>query len=443
MKYNKNQKLLFYNGGAWAIFDAFTSAFLVAFALLFGASNFVIGLLGATPYISALLIEIPGAKLAEYFSRKKIYATATGISRLFWILIILIPYFFSQNPLLFLVIFFTLIKITELASDPAWTSLAADIVPAKHRGAYFGKRNMLIGIAGMTAAVIAGYYLDIFPKHNYTGFSTLFATGIIFGLTATWLVSKIKEPKNIDHNHHTIKEFFTIKGEFKKFCTFAFFFYFAVMLASPFFAVYLLKNLNLSYTNFMLASAISTIARIAAQSRIGKLTDKYGDKQIGMISILGTAIVPFIFIFVTPQTMWLLIPAQIISGIMWAGADIIIFNLLLDLTEPQKRATHVATYAMLISVPNIIAPLIGGAIADYATLWILNGIPLLFFISFILRLSSSILLHRIKEPRAKKEYTLKHILHSVLRLHPSRGLEYRIRILSKQIKPLRKKLPVL
>lgn len=443
MKHNKNQKLLLYNGSAWAIFDAFTSAFLVAFALLFGASNFVIGLLGAIPYLAALLVEIPGAKLAEYFARKTICVTTTGIARLLWICIILTPYFFSTQPLIFLVIFFMLIKITELISDPAWTSLAADIVPSQHRGKFFGKRNMLIGLAGMIAAVIAGFYLDMFPKQDFTGFTTLFSAGILFGLCSVWLVSKIKEPPTIDHDHHTLKEFFTIKGDFKKFCIFAFFFYFAVMIASPFFSVYMLKDLGLSYSNFMLASALSTIARIAAQQKIGKLSDKYGDKPIGLISIFGTAFVPLLFLFVTQQNLWLIIPAQILSGIVWAGADLILFNLLLDLTDPKKRTTHVATYAMIISVPNIAAPLIGGLIADYASVWILSGIPLVFFSSFLLRLTSSLLLCTIKEPRVHKTYTLGYVLQHAFALHPSRGLEYRIKIFSKRIKPLRKKLHVL
>jgi len=214
MKYNKNQRLLLLSGGSWAIFDALTSAFLVAFALFFGASNFVIGFLGAMPYIVSLIIEVPGAKLAEFFSRKKICIIAQGISRISWILIILTPYFFIKTPLLLLTIFFAWIKITDILTEPSWTSLIADIVPLKIRGIFFGTRNAIIGIAGMISAIIGGFYLDLFPKTDPAGFTTMFTTGIFFALISIILLTKIKEPKNIDHTHHTLKDFFSINGDF-------------------------------------------------------------------------------------------------------------------------------------------------------------------------------------------------------------------------------------
>ena len=433
MKYNKNQRLLLLSGGSWAIFDALTSAFLVAFALFFGASNFVIGFLGAMPYIVSLIIEVPGAKLAEFFSRKKICIIAQGISRISWILIILTPYFFIKTPLLLLTIFFAWIKITDILTEPSWTSLIADIVPLKIRGIFFGTRNAIIGIAGMISAIIGGFYLDLFPKTDPAGFTTMFTTGIFFALISIILLTKIKEPKNIDHTHHTLKDFFSINGDFKKFCAFAVFFNFAVMLASPFFSVFMLKNLNLSYSYFMLISGISTLARILAQHRIGILTDKFGDKQIALISVFGTAFVPLLFLFVTPHNLWLLIAAQILSGIVWAGADLTLFNLLLDLTKPEKRASQIAAYAMIISIPNIVAPLIGGLIADYATVYVLQGIPLIFTISFLLRLFTAVPLYAIKEPRAHKTYPLTHVFLHAITIHPTRGFDYRLKIVAKKL----------
>ena len=151
----------------WSIYDGFTTFFLTAFALIFGASNEQIGLIAAIPYLSVILTELPGAKLLEFISRKWISFFSIIFSRSFWVFIILIPFLFNKNPVLFIIIFYLLIKIVELVSEPSWISLMADITPEKIRGRYFGFRNMLINSFGSLAALIGGFYLDFYPKESF------------------------------------------------------------------------------------------------------------------------------------------------------------------------------------------------------------------------------------------------------------------------------------
>ncbi len=406
MKLTQNQKHLINSGALWAVYNGLTGAFLVAFALALGAPNIVIGFLASIPYVAILLAEYPGAKLVEFYSRKRICIVMLSISRLLWIPICLLPIFFRQHPLLTLVTYYFFIQFTEYIVDPAWVSMAGDIVPAKTRGKIFASRSVIMGIAGMITSVAAAAYLDLFPKDSVFGFSTMFAVGIVFGLWAVSTFGKIKEQEYPDHRHHSLKEFFRLDdGDFRKFVFIIVFFNFAVTIASPFFTVYMLKNLEMNYTLFMVAAAVATMSKILAQTQYGKICDRYGDKPVAIISFFGTALVPLAFMFITKDAYWFVFPAQIISGIFWAGADLSTFNLLLDLTGKEKRAVQVAEYSMITAIPIIIAPVIGGYIADNAAL-ILTGIPLVFGISFILRAAASLLLFTIKEPRAKKEHAV-------------------------------------
>ena len=68
MKYTQNQKHLINSGALWAVYNGFTGAFLVAFALALGAPNIVVGILAAIPYLAIMLAEYPGAKLVEFYS---------------------------------------------------------------------------------------------------------------------------------------------------------------------------------------------------------------------------------------------------------------------------------------------------------------------------------------------------------------------------------------
>jgi len=424
MRLNNNQKHLMRSGGWWALYDGFTSLYLAAFALALGASNTIIGILGAIPYVAIMISEIPGAKLLEHFKRLQIYGFASMLSRFMWLGMILTPLLFAKNPLLAVVIFYFLSKLGDYVSDPAWTVLVADAVPNKIRGEFIARRVRLINIFGMIALVLGGWYLDLFQAPDLTGFVTMFLVGIGFGVTTTLFTLRVKEPPYQDHAHHGFREFFQLDGDLKRFTIFTFCFNFAFMLASPFFTVYILKDLGQPYAIFAIATALTHISKILVFKHVGKLSDKFGDKPVLLLSCFGTAIVPLLFLLISPERIWLLFPVQILTGIVWAGYDVTIFNMFLDVTTPDKRAVQTATYSIVTSIPLAVGPVLGGFIADNLVLG-LAGIPLVFAISAVFRALAPVLLLKIPERRITHEYPLREVLWKAVELHPSRGLQHR------------------
>ncbi len=433
MQWNSDQKKIVRSGAIWSVYEAFTSGFLIVFAIALGASNTVVGIMGALPYIAMILTEIPGAKLVEFYRRKTIFVVSTALSRCMWFLILITPYLFKEYTLFFVGAFFFLMRCLNHTVDPAWTSWVADIVPEKLRGRFWGQRNMIVGLTGMIATLLAGAYLDLFSKQSYLGFATLFGIGTIIGLWSTKVMAKVKEPEYSDHIHHKIKEFFKVDGQFRKFCWITVAFYFGVNIASPLFSVYMLRNLDLNYTYFVLFGAIATVSRILAQPHFGRITDKFGDKPVALISMLGTALVPLSFIFVTKDTLGLIIPAQIISGVAWAGSDLSMWNLLLDLTQKEKRAMQVAEFNFLTSIPMVVSPVIGGLIADNLKFF-LSGIPLVFAIATVLRVIPVFALARLHETRTGPERPVGEVFAHIVIIHPIHGMEHAIRVVVKRIK---------
>lgn len=432
MRLTLDQKRLMYSGAVWALYESLTAGFLIVFALALGASNTAVGVLGALPYVATLLMEIPGAKLVEFFRRKAIFVTATGISRCCWLLIILTPYLFTDYTLWFLGGFFFLVRCLEYLADPAWASWAADLVPDRVRGAFWGRRNMLVSLAGMLGSLAAGAYLDLFPAESYLGFASLFGAGILIGLWSTWIMGKAAEPAYRDHDHHRLREFFHVDGQFRTYCWIMVAYNFAVMIASPFFTVYMLHNLGLSYTWFVIVGAIATVSRILAHPHFGYVSDRYGDKPVALICMLGTALIPLLFAFITKETIWLVVPVQVISGIVWAGTELTTWNLLLDLTDRDKRAMQIAEYNLLNSVPMIIAPVVGGLIADNVTL-VLSGIPLVFVIASALRAITASMLAQIHETRAGVEHPASEVFLHVITVHPFHGIERAIKVVVRRV----------
>ena len=62
IKLTKNQKNSIKSGGTFTIFDNWTRALTIPFALALGSGDFLIGIIVAIPYLTAIF-EIPGTQL--------------------------------------------------------------------------------------------------------------------------------------------------------------------------------------------------------------------------------------------------------------------------------------------------------------------------------------------------------------------------------------------
>ena len=127
----------------------FTSGvFLIAYALQLGASNFVIGLLAAIGPL-AQLMQLPAIYVVERFrNRRAIVVLMASISRLCWLFIGLIPFLFSPQLGLGLLLSDLIINSTTGAvSDCGWNSWMRDMIPQDILGRFFSRRMQIaVGI---------------------------------------------------------------------------------------------------------------------------------------------------------------------------------------------------------------------------------------------------------------------------------------------------------
>jgi hypothetical protein len=229
--------------------------FLVAFALKLGASNFVIGLLAAIPPLLQL-IQIPSIYLVEkYRNRRSITMYTSALSRIFWLLIALIPFLFSiEVGLIFLIAALLLNSAIASISGCSWNSWMRDLVPQNQLGSFFSKRMRLATGLGIILSLIAGFYIDywsdLFPDHELYGYSILFFFGFLAGMLGVYFISTIPEPRMeaIEKKPKFINLILQPfrDSNFKNLIMFLGSWHFAINLAAPFFTVYMLQRLQLS-----------------------------------------------------------------------------------------------------------------------------------------------------------------------------------------------------
>jgi MFS family permease len=316
-----------------------------------------------------------------------------------------------------MILFYTLLVLFGSFISPAWNSLMKDNVD-KERGNYFGKRNKIIGFVSLGVMLICGVILNEFSKSNlFLGFCILFGIAFIFRMISGILITRYHEPElKLEKKYYfSLTQFVRNipKSNFGKFALSISLITLATSIASPFFSVYLLRNLGISYLNWTIIVIANLVGYYILMPLWGKFSDKYGNMQVlkwtGFF-VAGIPLLWFITSFIVQTNMIIvigyLILIELFSGFIWAGFNLCATNFIYDAVSREKTALCISYYNVLNGVGVFIGATAGGLIASL-NFNILGAGPILiiFLISSILRFLFYILvIPKIKEVREVIEY---------------------------------------
>ncbi|MFC1852369.1 MFS transporter [candidate division CSSED10-310 bacterium] len=171
--------------------------FLPAFVIALGGTNYHVGLLTTIALIGQVT-QIPGLFLVNRYGKRRLITVFSTLAyRLMWCFILLIPAFFVNKGVFFLLVCLLIAELVGSVSAPPWNSLIRDIVPQKVFGKVFSTLMMLGSMAALTLTMAGGYFVDwwkvIFPQKQLFAYSMLFGLGVIFGLIGTYALGKLPE----------------------------------------------------------------------------------------------------------------------------------------------------------------------------------------------------------------------------------------------------------
>ncbi len=375
------------------------SVFLTGFALLLGANSFQLGLLSALPFIGQLF-QFVGAYLEERIGRRRdlVFYGALG-GRLIWALLLALP-FMSFLGGAQLAVFFIGLAISYAfngIAGNAWLSWMTDLVPARQRGSYFGIRNTIAAVASMLATFLAGRALDVArAQGNETlGYALIFAVAVVAGIGAAALIARQPEPPLRPKARVSLPELFGAPLRDRPFRSFVLAcagWAVATGIAAPFFNAYGLSALKLSFSTLAMQGVVTGAVSLVFGPLTGRLQDRYGDRPVLLVCLLGTLLLPFGWILSTPTNILPLWLTAILSGVFWPGVNQGLANLLMARAPADYRGAAMASYSAVSGMGTLLAGLVGGLIATGiadAQLAIgplqIAGLGFLFVLSSLLR----------------------------------------------------------
>jgi len=357
-----------------------TGGFLIGFAVLLGAGNTMVGVISALGPL-AMTLQAPAVFLVERTQRRKlVLILALFVSRSMWFLIplaaLLLP---SRQVLISLLLMLTVHYGLINVATCAFNSWMRDLIPEQEINRVFTRRLTWATAAGAVISVVAAFGIDAWGHWlgNWGGgtrsaYIIIFFTASCAGVVSTLLFFWIPEPKMKNGSQESV--FLALlrpfrDSNFRQLLIFLGWWQFAVNMAAPFFAVYMIRRLELSMAWVIGAATLSQLVNVVFYPLWGRLADRFSNKSVLLVSaplfVFSFLMWPFTTL---PEkhilTIPLLLCIHVMAGIGTAGVNLCVNNLSLKLAPAGRGGSYLADAALISGIVATLAPLIAGISAD-------------------------------------------------------------------------------
>ncbi len=305
------------------------------------------------------------------------------------------------------IVIFSIIALSTAINGVAWNSWMQGAVPLRLRGKFFGGRNRLLYISLLAflfaaSGVLAWFEGSLLAFHMLLAVAITMRTVSVLSQHRMHLTSDRKPASAETPWPEQIRRVWRDRT-YMRYIAFSALMGFSVNLFGPFYAVFMFKELHLSaaQTNFMLLTGI--FAAAIAFPAWGRMSDRYGNIPVMIVSLFLWQIFNSIWCFITPANIWLLYVPLAAGGMFSAGYGVGVFGLLLKLTPPEARTMGVALFVSLSSLAAAFGPITGSNLLSWA---IARGWPPLtvyhsaFVVMPVFTMLSCILLKKVHETRS-------------------------------------------
>jgi len=411
------------DGGLWALMYGFAEYFILPFAIFFGASSLQTSLVQGMGQLGVAVAQLLGAALVARFGmRKRISRVAVSFHALSWVAVFAIAAF-THDPWT-IVLFYSLGVFVSSIASPGWLSWMNDLVPIPMRGAFWGKRNTVLGVVQFAAIAVAGLALRFAEPRG----GTLLAFGILFGLAALSRASCViflgiqhdpaldiapggskgeaesdKGPAvnaaagapvgqlRQEGGRGFLSFLRTLpRGGFGRFVIFSVLMNFSINVMGPVLPVFLLKSMGLDYFSYTAVTMVSMVLSYVAMSYWGPLTDRFGNRRILLVTAGALPLLALGWVFVKNVPAMLVL--QAFSGFVLAGFNLSTTNYIFDSERKDRIASTMANFNALNNGMAFAGSITGGLVATAVAALPLaflapQNIEIVFALSALLRLA--------------------------------------------------------
>jgi len=365
-------------------------------------------LIGLIPSIHAVGWQLPQLFTAQRVARLRRYKPMVmwmtiheripfmGLALLAWFL----PH---MSPTVALVLIFVLLIWQGLGSGftaNPWQSMIAKIIPQDSRGTFFGMQSAVANVLISLAAVGAGYTLDLLKTP--LDFAVCFLIASVGYWLSMFVLGQTREAEDTEKEipaeqpalFQGMGRILRTDRNFVWFLVMRVLYQFATM-GFAFYIVYGLRRFNMDAVTAGYLTAALTITQTVANAGMGWLSDRVGHRRVLIVGMLAVAVSSAVA-WVGPSISWLFV-SMIVSGLANVAFWTIGMAMTVEFGNEVDRPVYIGMSNTLVAPATILAPILGGVIADMA------GFQTTFMLSAIGGvLTTALLVFMIRDPRQQR-----------------------------------------
>jgi MFS family permease len=368
--YQHNFKHLYFDVAWWGVLQGTILLFLSIYLARLGATPQQVGFFNAAPGLINMLLSLPAGQIGSRFSPWKATCWSAFITRSFYLLLVILPFFFSNLDQIWLIILISLVlNIPATMAVVMGNTFFAETVPADWRAQVVATRNAIVSAVTMLFSLISGQILDrvIFP----IGYQIVFALGYIGGMVSIFHITRIRpyapaaQPVasqglslSAIRASLTGTRFDILHGKFGRVLLLMFLFHFALYSGFPLGPLYQVNVLGFNDQVISLGQAIFYVVLFLGSTQIARFTHRFGYRTMNAWGLMSIAL--SILLFIYSFSPWIYLLTMISGGIGWALLSASLINYIFERVPENDRPAHLAWFNLVVNAAMLFGSL-GGA----------------------------------------------------------------------------------
>ncbi len=383
---------------------SFSGAVVTAWGLELSASPVLLGVLWGLPYFGQLL-QVPAAWVTTRFGRRRVAIVMHSLARQITLPIAALPFvdLTVDAKRAILVTLFALSSLAAVIGHNAWLAWMGDLVPARVRGAYFGRRTSMCTAVATIASLSIASALDAGRVHAALGvvLAVVVVVRSIAGVVTTVLMSRQHDPaieEQASSPRPTLRDAAIPFADhaYRRLLAYRAAWGIATGLTASLAAVFTLQALGLGFFGVATYAAVIAGLRVVTTPLWGRTLDRAGGRPVLVICSLGAAASSLAWVGATTGAAWLIWIDAIVCGLLLGGQELAVFTLPLAAAPSERRPLFAAASVMVGGVAYGAASVVGGALATSMS------VRTLLLVSVGWRVLATLLATRVDEPRGRR-----------------------------------------